>query len=285
MTQELFDAYADHEDQREDDFPSVALQTALCWRRLQALLSNGPLRILDAGAGTGRYSLPLARLGHSVVHLDIAPMALERVREQAQDLDLTLVQQSILDLGAFADQSFDLVLCFDAPLSFVHPEHERALSELCRVCRGHLAILTSARHGMVRDALIWDLERRYLPENEDEGDLDPFVYARALLSAGRFDWPDSWREHLDQAGLLSLPDYGFTPEELESGLRQRGLTITESRAIGALAANLSDEALGWILGEPKRREAFVRLEEDFAESASVRGMGGPNLLVIAKRES
>jgi hypothetical protein len=218
-----------------------------------------------------------------VTHLDCSERALALAREAASELQLRFFRGDILDLSGFGDRAFDLTLCFDAPLSFVAPQQERALDELCRVTAGRIAILTSARAGMVRDALIWDLERRYLPEDETDQGLEPFIYARRLLREGRMDWPASWAEHLRNQGLDLMPDFGFWPEDLEAGLCRRGFEIEDSRAIGALAAGLSDDALSYISSDPERLEDFLALEDELAAKQSLRAWGGPNLLVIARR--
>lgn len=52
---------------------------------LLALARDGELvgRVLDVGCGTGEHALLLARLGHRVVGVDLAPRAIERARSKA----------------------------------------------------------------------------------------------------------------------------------------------------------------------------------------------------------
>lgn len=278
------EGYAAVEDDREDEFPAVRLQTRLAWRRLRPLLV-GRLRILDAGAGSGRYSLPLALAGHDVVHLDAAPSMIELARGKlrAGSPGPEFVQGCITDLSAFESASFDLVLCFDAPLSFVYPRHEEALDELARVCRGSLAIMTSSRPGMVRDALAWDLDRVY--QSPDKPEVPAFFAARAFLADGIVDWTPDQRARLAEWGLDAPRDYGFLPEELEQGLRERGFRTVETAALGALAASVDPDLLAAMLDDPALAEPFLELEEAFGRIPSVRGMGGPNLLCVAEREA
>jgi SAM-dependent methyltransferase len=61
---------------------------------LAALLGPDPVRVLDAGAGTGSLSLVAAGLGHEVTSLDLSEGMLAQARRKAErtGLQLTLVQ-------------------------------------------------------------------------------------------------------------------------------------------------------------------------------------------------
>lgn len=109
-----------------------------------AQLAEG-LRVLDAGCGTG-YGLKLIEEGGAsgVVGVDIAEEAVARAAE-LNDSELVEVLQA--DVGAlpFADDTFDLVVCFE---TLEHlDEQERAIRELRRVLRpaGLLAISSPNR--------------------------------------------------------------------------------------------------------------------------------------------
>ena len=73
---------AGEEPLREQRFPLVEVQTSIAMRVIARYLGR-PRTVLDAGAGTGRFSLPIAALGHRVTHLDFSPAMLRRAPEAA----------------------------------------------------------------------------------------------------------------------------------------------------------------------------------------------------------
>jgi SAM-dependent methyltransferase len=57
---------------------------------LVAALVGPSSRVLDAGCGTGRVAIELARRGHETVGIDVDPALLDRARAKAPDLDWEL---------------------------------------------------------------------------------------------------------------------------------------------------------------------------------------------------
>src|SRR5579884_4261728 len=97
---------------------------------------------LDVGAGTGRYTLRLARTGAHVTALDQSPEMLAVARESAQQEGLSVdFRLGSFDGGLpFADNQFDLVTC---ALMLCHvPDLAHAAQEFHRVLQpgGHLLI-------------------------------------------------------------------------------------------------------------------------------------------------
>src|SRR4051812_20582546 len=65
---------------------------------LVAALVGAPGPVLDAGCGTGRVAIELARRGYATVGVDVDPALLERARAKAPDLEWSLG-----DLAALPD--------------------------------------------------------------------------------------------------------------------------------------------------------------------------------------
>lgn len=113
------------------------------------------LRVLDAGCGTGIFSLWLAAKGARVVGLDRSGAMLARARDKALEQSGTLrwVQGDLLSLPV-ADASFDGVLAMLC-LDFI-AARPAALQELARVLRpgGFLAAAALNRYSL------WSLKRK-----------------------------------------------------------------------------------------------------------------------------
>ena len=129
------------------------------WRRSgsrpfeRELLSHldGVQTVFDGGAGCGRFSILLARQGLQVTHFDISQSMINKARELAEKagvLDrITFVQGALEDLSAYADRSFDLVMSFDAPISYTWPNQEQTIRELVRIAKKRIMFSVSSRLG------------------------------------------------------------------------------------------------------------------------------------------
>jgi ubiquinone/menaquinone biosynthesis C-methylase UbiE len=94
-----------------------AVEHYVDWELLKGYLPQGKdAKILDAAGGTGRITLPLAKMGYSVTLCDISPGMLNVARQKlrkAEVLDNVEVCECDVRKLRFADESFDFVLCWD----------------------------------------------------------------------------------------------------------------------------------------------------------------------------
>ncbi|MGH9083640.1 MAG: class I SAM-dependent methyltransferase [Acidimicrobiales bacterium] len=80
----------------------------------------GPRTVLDAGCGTGRVAIELARRGLDVVGVDLDPAMLTAARSKAPDLTWVEGDLAEVDLG----RTFDVVVMAGNVLVFVVPGTE-----------------------------------------------------------------------------------------------------------------------------------------------------------------
>lgn len=104
-------------------------ETAPCGDTDQQLV-----RIIDIGAGTGRYSVALADEGYDVTAVELVKYNLGILKQKGANVKA--YQGNALKLKRFADNSFDLALLF-GPMYHLHSdeEHVQALMEAKRVVR------------------------------------------------------------------------------------------------------------------------------------------------------
>lgn len=94
-------------------------------------------KVLEIGAGTGRYSIALAREGYQVEAVELVQHNLDILLHNAGDLPaLTARQGDALDLSCFADNTFDVTLSF-GPMYHLYETADvhRALEEAIRVTK------------------------------------------------------------------------------------------------------------------------------------------------------
>jgi ubiquinone/menaquinone biosynthesis C-methylase UbiE len=91
-------------------------------------------RILDAGCGSGKYTLPLGMRGYNVIGIDVSTKALGMARSSStkHGIDIEFIAGDLYHLP-FADNSFDAVLCYGVLQHLLSKERELALSEFRRI--------------------------------------------------------------------------------------------------------------------------------------------------------
>lgn len=92
------------------------------------------LKILDVGAGTGRYSVELCHLGHEVTAVELVPRNLDVLRSKHEKIKTW--QGDALDLSFLEEDKFDISICF-GPMYHLHTQEERlaALNQIKRVTK------------------------------------------------------------------------------------------------------------------------------------------------------
>jgi 2-polyprenyl-3-methyl-5-hydroxy-6-metoxy-1,4-benzoquinol methylase len=102
-------------------------------------------QILDACAGTGRYSFYLANQGHNVTACDLSQHHINIIKSKPEAerlVDITVC--NVLDLSRFNDNSYDVVLCMGAMYHLPSDKEKlQAIQECTRVCKvGGLVVLS-----------------------------------------------------------------------------------------------------------------------------------------------
>ncbi len=272
---------------REEKFPLVDIQTTITWLKINQFLGEYQVKtLLDAGAGTGRYSIPMARFGFEVTHLDISDDMLkfvENLCEKEEIPNINFQSGSITDMSFFSDRQFDLSFCFDAPISYCYPYQQIAIKELCRVTDKLLMLMVSNRNGVIPFMIDFDLSGDYLPPGY-EGELEPFYITKKIMENGVESWPEEIDTFLKASKKEAPLDYSFKIDELKEMVEAEGFDILEIGGPGALARSIKRENLEKIRNDERLFNEFIKfsLEYDFDKYNA--GLGAVNILLIAKRK-
>lgn len=100
-------------------------------------------KILEIGAGTGRYSIALAKEGYDVTAVELVERNLEVLKKNSVGLEnIQAFQEDALDLNRFDTDTYDVTLVF-GPLYHIYEENEvhKAIDEAIRVTKKDGVIL------------------------------------------------------------------------------------------------------------------------------------------------
>lgn len=179
----FYDEYGEREWERLD--AAAPAQDRVNFETHRALLHeyvHEGDRVLEIGAGPGRFTIELASHGARVVVADISPRQLELNREKVGAAGLEAQVEArhivdVVDLSKFEDGSFDATVCYGGPISYVFERAEDAVAELLRVTRpqGHVLLSVMSRLGATHRYL------RAVFELVEEFGLEP---VRHVLATG-----------------------------------------------------------------------------------------------------
>ena len=145
-------------------------------------------RIIEIGAGTGRYSHTLAREGHTVDAVELVQHNIDRfIAGTAEGERVTIRQGSACDLSAFPDDTYDVTLLL-GPMYHLFTEAEKlaALSEAIRVTKPGGVIFVA--YCMADPSILqFGFMKGNAPQLIEKGLLDPVTFKAASTPAELFE--------------------------------------------------------------------------------------------------
>jgi len=198
------------------------------------------LKVLDAGCGTGRIAVELAKLGHEVTGIDLHQESLLAAQGHAKDMGVSIVfmQGEILKtLKGWANESIDLVICLE--VLYVCSDYRQIIEEFYRVLKPGGLFMGSFR--------------------------SRFYFITTLLRQGQYEKALYVAQHSE--GLLkiaSLPTYynWHSGPELETLLKECGLEPVATVSIGKFSGMGYDGLAAVVdLDEPLSPESYSALSK------------------------
>jgi len=176
-------------------------------------------KIIDLGCGTGRLAITLAQHGYAPIAVDLSPEMLKVLGAKAASLGLAIprVCANLVELGMFADQSFDHAACLFSTLGLVvgAEARRRVVAQVHRLLRpGGVFVL----HVHNRWFNFWTAHGRRLLFR------DMFSSWLGRGVSGDYEMPP-------HQGVGRLTMHLFTCGEIVGLLRSCGFTIDEVRPL------------------------------------------------------
>lgn len=283
------------ESRRETTFIDDIVQKSHIEKELLANL-DGIETVFDGGAGCGRFSILLAKQGCKITHFDISQPMIDKAKELAKEAGvsdrITFVKGALEDLSAYPAKAFDLVLSFDAPISYTYPNQEHVISELVRIAKKRIMISVSSRLGCL-PYLSNPIQKNQFILDKDCSDplvqwcisnqsnmIDAFSFDKAqaekLLSDGLMGGDEEIAAY-ERGGTPWCITYTFMPDELERLLVKNGVKKVKLAGPGAYARTIPNELLVKIMNDPKQRMDFLDFCHKYDSNPYVCGMGKDNL--------
>ncbi|MHB9133380.1 MAG: class I SAM-dependent methyltransferase [Armatimonadota bacterium] len=205
---EFYDAYGMKEWERWDTRPEARVKWHIHLHYLRQAIQPAD-RVLEIGAGPGRFTQELANITPQIVVADISPGQLALNKEQAKTLGFSFaverwVEADICDLcDQFDEEEFDAVVCYGGAISYVYDRAEEAIRQLMRVVTpgGYLLLEVMAIwggiHSVLREVLTIDrsLNQRIIASGDLLESMKASTHHIHMYRAGEF------RQLIERTGL------------------------------------------------------------------------------------
>ena len=148
-------------------------------RKEKILRDNSEIKILDIGAGTGRYSVALAGEGYDVTAVELVKYNLGILKQKGSTVKA--MQGNALKLSKLEDHTFDLTLLF-GPMYHLFTKEEKcqALREAMRVTKkGGIIMVAYCMNEYC--VLTYAFKEKHLAECLAEGRLNEEYHSRSEM--------------------------------------------------------------------------------------------------------
>ncbi|MCL6577929.1 MAG: class I SAM-dependent methyltransferase [Candidatus Bathyarchaeota archaeon] len=207
---------------------------AITWKYIEPYVPTDPnALVLDAGGGTGRWAIQMARKGCKVVLMDLSDgmlkAATERVKAEGLE-DSVIVRKGDITKTSYDDETFDMILCEHALFLFKEPDF--VLKEFRRILKKKGLLIISAQNRYVQS----------LSSLSSKPSVDNVERTMKILE-------NVEHECMTEDGLVKI--YTRTPDELRNMLERNGFRV--------------EKIIGKVLTMPLRIRKEFYMQREYSE--------------------
>ena len=132
---ELINYYNKFKEDKRLDTKHGQVEFLTAIKYIKKYLKKGD-KILDVGAGTGKYSIYFYEQGYDVTSVELVKQNINTFKSKLNNLDIPVYQGNATNLKIFKENTFDIVLLFGPMYHLISFEEKvRALNEAKRVVK------------------------------------------------------------------------------------------------------------------------------------------------------
>jgi ubiquinone/menaquinone biosynthesis C-methylase UbiE len=253
---QYYEKAAEEYDKEYDTPYFKRLYDKITWRYIEPYLPEEGL-VLDAGGGTGKWTIPIAEKGLKVVLYDISREMLDVARRKIMEKHLenmVVFKEGDICEISFPENYFDFVLAEGDPVSYCG-DADKAVGELARVLKPgrFMAAGVDSLFSITRGMLV----RKGLEE------------AFKVLLEKRF-FAEAWGFYC----------WAFSPSDLKNLFEKNGLEVVKT--VGKTVVFTPRPETEALLQDEDKAKKLLELELMLCEEPSIVGYGG-HLHIVAKK--
>jgi 2-polyprenyl-3-methyl-5-hydroxy-6-metoxy-1,4-benzoquinol methylase len=267
MVGQYFDEFGIKEWDRLTDTPADEVSLFIHTHYLNKHISKGD-QILEVGAGPGRFTQILAGLGTHITVADISRVQLDLNKRFAHEFGFDQVivdwhQLDICDMSRFDPGSFDCVVAYGGPFSYVLDKRDLALAECLRVLKPGGMLFLSVMS-------LWGTAHAYL-----NGVLSMPVATNQLITNTGNITPETFPERKNNFMHM------FRERELSKWLEKRSLIILDKSASNCISLTWNETTMH-IRDDAGKWNELLRMELEACAETGCLNMG-THLIVVARK--
>lgn len=269
MVGQYFDEFGVKEWDRLTNTPADEVSLYIHTHYLNKYISKGD-QVLEIGSGPGRFTQILAGLDTHIVVADISRVQLDLNKRFANEFGFSQAivdwyQLDICDMSRFDPGSYDCVVAYGGPFSYVLNKRDLALSECLRVLKPGGLLLLSVMS-------LWGTAHAYLN--------------------GVLSMPEATNQLITNTGDITpetFPDrknnfmHMFRERELTKWLEKSGLIIMDKSASNCISLTWN-ETITQIRDNSEKWNELLRMELEACAETGCLNMG-THLIVVARKPS